>query len=98
MPVCVALEKESVRQLEENIDAKFETLQLGKNVGPMQDRVRKAEGKVELANFAMAPLERKVMRLSQQLEQRHEQDLSASQSSRPSRPPRRSLLSHLFGD
>jgi len=43
----------------------------------------------------MAPLERKVMRLSQQLEKNQEQELSAS---RPSRSPRRGLLSRLFGD
>ena len=95
MELSVAPVKESVRQLEENIDAKFEALQLGENVGPMQARVREAEEKAERANLAMAPLERKVMRLSQQLEKNQEQELSAS---RPSRSPRRGLLSRLFGD
>ena len=74
MELSVAPVKESVRQLEENIDAKFEALQLGENVGPMQARVREAEEKAERANLAMAPLERKVMRLSQQLEQKQEQN------------------------
>jgi localization factor PodJL len=95
MELSVAPVKESVRQLEENIDAKFEALQLGENVGPMQDRVREAEAKAERANLAMAPLERKVMRLSQELQQRQEEALTAS---RPTRPPRRGLLSRLFGD
>ena len=94
----VAPVKESMRQLEENIDAKLDALQLGENVGPMQARVLEAEEKAERANLAMAPLERKVMRLSQQLEQREEQDLSASRPSRPARVPRRGLLSRLFGD
>jgi len=62
--VWVAPVKESVRQLKENIDAKFKALQLSENVRPMQDYVREAEEKAEPANLAMAPLERKVMRLS----------------------------------
>ena len=51
-----------------------------------------AEAKAERASLAMAPLERKVMRLSQQLEMQQEED-------GPRRPrPKRGLLSRLFGE
>ena len=73
----VAPVAESVRQLEKNVDAKFDALELGDIAGPqqakMQERVRDAEAKAERANLSLAPLERKVLRLSQQLEQRSDE-------------------------
>lgn len=90
---------ESVRKLEENVEAKFDALELGDLAGPqqakMQERMREAEAKAERANLSLAPLERKVLRLSQQLEQRQSED---SYSPEPARHgPRRGLLSRLFG-
>ncbi len=85
---------ESVRQREEERETKSEGPQQDSqvDVGPMQERVREAEAKAERASLAMAPLERKVMRLSQQLEMQQEED-------GPRRPrPKRGLLSRLFGE
>ncbi|MDP6872531.1 MAG: hypothetical protein QF521_03300 [Alphaproteobacteria bacterium] len=86
--------RENVRKLEEELETKLEALQKGgqDDAGPMQERVREAEAKAERASLAMAPLERKVMRLSQQLEMRQEE----AAARRPRE--RRGLLSRLFGD
>ncbi len=92
----VAPVAESVRQLEKNVDAKFDALELGDIAGPqqakMQERVRDAEAKAERANLSLAPLERKVLRLSQQLEQR------SDEQHYPPKRHRRSLLARIFGD
>jgi hypothetical protein len=81
---------ESVRLLEEAVEAKFAALEMGDQEGPMQDRVREAEAKAERVNLSLAPLERKVMRLSQLMEQR--------QTDPDDDGPRRGLLSRLFGE
>lgn len=87
---------ESVRQLEKNVDAKFDALELGDVAGPqqakMQERMREAEAKAERANLTLAPLERKILRMSQQLEQRADEQIT------PRKRPRRSLLALIFGD
>ncbi len=96
MEETVAPVAESVRQLEKNVDAKFDALELGDIAGPqqakMQERVRDAEAKAERANLSPAPLERKVLRLSQQLEQR------SDEQHYPPKRHRRSLLARIFGD
>ena len=80
----------SVRKLEEDVEAKFGALELGEHIGPMQERMREAEAKAKRATLSLAPLERKVMRLSQQLEKRQEEP--------EYEPPRRGLMAHLFSD
>ncbi len=82
---------ESVRLLEEAVEAKFQALETGDQEGPMGDRVREAEAKAERVNLSIAPLERKVMRLTQQLEQRETNPSEYDE-------PRRGLLSRLFGE
>lgn len=79
---------ESVRQLQEEIESRFEALQQGDQAGPINGRVQEAEAKAERANLALAPLERKIIRLAQQMEQR---DTDAALTA-----PRRGLLSRLF--
>ena len=98
---------ETVRKLEESVEAKFEALDLGDEVGPIQERMREAEAKAERASLSLAPLERKVMRLSQQLEQRepepiHERPRQQERErerepQQENHPPRRGLLSRLVG-
>ena len=96
MEKTVAPVVESVRQLEKNVDAKFDALELGDVAGPqqakIQERMREAEAKAERANLTLAPLERKILRMSQQLEQRADEQIT------PRKRPRRSLLARIFGD
>ncbi|MDP7546928.1 MAG: hypothetical protein QGF20_06510 [Alphaproteobacteria bacterium] len=81
---------ESVRKLEESFDAKINALELGEHVGPMQGRMQEAEAKAERASLAVAPLERKIMRMAQEMEQKR-----AVPAHEPSR---RGLLARVFGD
>ncbi len=79
----------SVRSLAESVEAKFSALELGDHVGPMQGRMREAEAKAERANLALAPLERKIIRMAQAMEQQRPAAVAA--------PQRRGLLSRVFG-
>ncbi|MDA1097910.1 MAG: hypothetical protein O2967_02905 [Proteobacteria bacterium] len=80
---------ESVRKLEKDVEAKINALELGDHVGPMQGRMREAEEKADRASLALAPLERKVMRMAQELEKQR--------AATAPEPPRRGLLSRVFG-
>ncbi|NQV59440.1 MAG: hypothetical protein HQ502_07225 [Alphaproteobacteria bacterium] len=86
---------ESIRKLEENVDAKINALELGDHVGPMQGRMQEAEAKAERASLALAPLERKIMRMAQQMEQ--QRTAAVYEPSRRGEPARRGLLSRVFG-
>jgi localization factor PodJL len=85
----VAPVAESVRRLEESVDAKINALELGDQVGPMQGRMQAAEAQAERANLALAPLERKIMRMAQEMEK--QKTLAIHE------PQRRGLLSRMFG-
>ena len=97
----VAPVMESVKQLEEEFEAKIEALQQSValnaeaggdvDMGPIQSRMQEAEAKADRANLALAPLERKVMRMAQDLERRE----SGAREAAPAR--RGGLLSRLFG-
>jgi localization factor PodJL len=98
----VAPVMESVKQLEEEFEAKIEALQENINlsaeaagdidIGPIQARMQEAEAKADRANLALAPLERKVMRMAQDIERR---EAGAQETPAPRR--RGGLLSRLFG-
>ena len=82
----------SVKKLEEEFEAKLEALQLGEPSGQMQSRVQEAEAKAERASLALAPLERKIMRMAMELEkQKHDEHDERHE------PERRGLLSRMFG-